>query len=121
MEVDAVHVHQVDRVAPQRRGDPLAQLGMHRILHRVGHRALRQGERQQRGGGGGTGAGQHDGAVAEARQVALDQAQHLLRPANRIRPDRGEGEGDLQDGQCHGTAAASCRKRSPDRPQEKFS
>ena len=66
-------------------------------------------------------AGDDERAVAGADHRRLDGRQHLLGPADGVRPHRREGEGDAEDGQTvpHSSPSsrlasrASSRQRSP--------
>ena len=91
-------------IAPSMRGVGAAAL-------EIGDRPGRPGRGDQRAGGAGARAGDHDGSVAGAHQGGIELSQHLLGAADGVMAHRGEREGDAQNAKFHAQARGARARR----------
>jgi hypothetical protein len=109
MEIDAVHVHDVDPPAVKRVLDRQPMRGVGAATHGIGDRPDRPGSGDQGACGAGARAGDHDGSMAGTHQGGIKLSQHLLGAADGVMAHRGEREGDAQNAKCHAGPAARMR------------
>ena len=103
VEIDAVHVDEVDRPAARAPARSRARCAAcARAAHGIGDGAGRARGGDQRPGRARARAGDHDRAMTGAHQRGIELREHLLGAAHGVRADRGEREGDAEDAQAHG-------------------
>ena len=106
MEIDAVHVDEVEIPAAERAADGVSGVALGGGADGIGQFAAagaRDGKQLARGHG--SLAGDHHGAMAAAHQFPVEQGEHLLGAAGGVGADGRERVSDAEDRELHrGTA-----------------
>ena len=99
VEVDAVHVHEVDRPAIERTVERAPNPRVYRAAYAIVDGTARNRNADELSDYPRSFLGDDDRAVAGRHQPVVESTQHLFGPANRVPTNRGERKCDIEDGQ----------------------